>query len=336
MRISDFTGARVRVALAVAITTLGLLPAQGLAQDPDPDPDAGSASCEKTVELPLVRATTEGCLNKTSESQWESTDEVKLNGVPVKAAPETKLVLNGPSDESPGGKIAVTAEISVAGFTLQQATIGKDLPAGGNGDERDFITLEPGSEQKLFGLKLAGKVSLRFGKTADGTPYSNLVVVVALPELLKRGPDNQAGGLTNTVAVRVDESGVKADAVKIEVENAYLGSLAIKNLCLSYTAAGSSTSACKPPENSAAPTECASGNDEARWDGTAELTIPTANRPTLNLFAGVRGGAFSYAGAQVQGLGESVPLASGVFLDKFGLGLCVEPPPFTLKGTAGS
>ena len=334
-----FVAPRVRAAVVAVLLLLCLVPAQGRAQDEEPPgetpPAEPSGSCDKTVDLPLVRATTEGCLNKTSDSQWESTDEVKLNGIPVKAAPDTKLVLNGPSDEAPGGKIALTASISVAGFSLNQATISQPLPAGGNGEEKDFVTLEPSSEQSLFGLKLAGKVSLRFGKTADGTPYSSLVVVVALPELLKRGPDNQAGGLTNTVAVRVDESGVKTDAVKIEVENAYLGSLQINNLCLSYVAAGSSTSACKPPDNSAVPTECAGGSDEARWDGAAELTIPTASRPKLGLYAGVRGGAFSYAGAQVSNLGTSVPIATGVFLDKFGLGLCVDPPPFRLKGTTG-
>ena len=315
-----------RCVLALVLLLVAL-PAQAGAQE--------GGACEKKVDLPLVQATTEGCLNKTGEGQWESTDLVKINGLPVKAAPETKLVLNGPSTESPGGKIAITTEVTIGGFTLKQQAISANLPEGGNGDEKDFVTLEPGADQSVFGLKMSGKVSLRFGKTAEGTPYSNLVVVVNLPELLKRGPDDKSGGLTNTLALRVDESGLKADAVKLEVANAYLGSLEVKNLCLSYTAAGSSTSACKPPENSSAPAGCAEGNTESRWDGTAEVTIPTSSRPKLSLFAGIRGGAFSYAGAEVKDLGTSVPIATGVFLDKFGLGLCVAPPPFAVKGTTG-
>lgn len=321
------TGRRaLRSALAVALLAC-TLPSQARADD--------APACEKNVSFALTQATTDGCLNKTADNHWETSDAVKLNGIPIKPAPETKLVLDGPSDESQGGKISLTAEITVAGFTLKQQVITTNLPAGGNGEEQDFVTLEPAADQKLFGLTLNGKVSLRLGRTQDGAAYSNLVVIVALPDLLKRGPDDKSGGLTNTLALRIDDSGVKADAVKIEVENAYLGALELKNLCLSYTAAGSSTSACKPPDNSAAPAGCAEGNDESRWDGSAEMTLPTANRPKLGIFAGIRGGAFSYGGAQVSDLGTSVPLATGVFPDKFGLGLCVNPPPFRLKGTAG-
>jgi len=50
---------------------------------------------------------------------------------------------------------------------------------------------------------------------------------------------------------------------------------------------------------------------------------------------GISGGRFSHAGAYVDNLGNLVPLAPGVFLNRVALGVCVDPPPFKVKGEVG-
>ena len=57
------------------------------------------------------------------------------------------------------------------------------------------------------------------------------------------------------------------------------------------------------------------------------VVLPTVSRAELGVFAGFRNGEFGYGGAQVSNLGDAVPIATNVFLDRAGLGLCVKPPP---------
>ena len=51
--------------------------------------------------------------------------------------------------------------------------------------------------------------------------------------------------------------------------------------------------------------------------------------------SGLTGNRLSYAGAYAGNLGNTVPLAPGVFLDQVALAVCVDPPPFKIKGQAG-
>ncbi len=51
--------------------------------------------------------------------------------------------------------------------------------------------------------------------------------------MFKNGPEQGAGGLTATVGLKVDSTGVHADTVKAQVSNAYIGALQVKNLRLS-------------------------------------------------------------------------------------------------------
>jgi hypothetical protein len=305
-------------------------------------PTASLADCNQHVTFALVDATTTGCFAQTIDSQtgadqWQTSGAVVLNGVPVQAAPNSSLVLSGPSGASPGGAISLTASVTIAGFTLSRQAISQKLPAGGAGGAGSFVALRPDPAQKFLGLDISGSaVSWSLGKAPDGTGYSTFAVVVALPSILRNGPGRQAGGLTGNVSFRVDPGGVHTDAVKFVLSNAYIGALELKNLCLSYISAGSSTAPCSPPAFGATPfLQCPAAGGQNRWDGSALMVLPTASRPQLGLFAGISGGSFSYAGAQVANLGGSFPLATSVFLDKFGLGVCVNPPPFRIKGAAG-
>ena len=335
---------RFRVALAGVACLVPTAPAAAASQPfraleelPPAALVAQGGPCEQRVAFGLVEATTAGCLTSVAPGRWESTSPVTVNGLPLAVAPGTKLELSAPTDDAPGGRLAVTASIDVAGVTVHAGELRVDLPAGGRGDEQDVKTFVPADGQTLFGFGVSGTAALRFGYGADGRHYSLFRVVVALPDIFRSGPGPQAGGLTTTVGVRVDDLGVHADAVKVQVANAYVGQILIKDLCLSYTAAGTTTTTpCAPPAFGAQPLlTCSSGTDVSRWDGAALVVLPTESATEVGVFAGARDGEFSYAGAQVRNLGTAVPLASGVYLDSVALAICVNPPPLRFKGAAG-
>src|SRR5205085_3566777 len=96
------------------------------------------------------------------------------------------------------------------------------------------------------------------------------------------------------------------------------------------------TTPCSPPKFGATQfLECQNPGNVSRWDGSAEVVIPTADRPVVGVYAGLQDGKFSYAGGQVSHLGNSVPIAGGVYLDNVALAVCVTPPPLVFKGAAG-
>jgi hypothetical protein len=312
---------------ALALTAGTLVPATTVAQ----------GGCEKRVTFALVEAKTDGCLVPAGDQVWESTDTVRLNGLPLPVAPQTKLVLRGPRGDAPGGSISVDTNISVAGMTLHRGLLQVNLPEGGSGDEKDVRTFSVPAGQKVLGLSVEGSVSLRLGYSEDEQRYSIVRAVVRLPDLLKNGPNQNAGGLSAAVGIRVDDRGVRADAVRVELEHAYIGQVELKNVCLSYVSAGSgSARPCQPPPFGAAQViACPSGGDQDRWDGSATIVLPTQSRTQIGVFAGLRGGAFGYAGAAVSNLGNNVPLGAGVYLDKVALSVCAFPPPLRISGSGG-
>ena len=310
--------------------------------------DSASRACPQahggftqTIAEPLVTATTTGCFTPgaSDPTLFTTTSAINLNGVPVPPVPGTQVSIHTPTASAPGGSIGVDASITVAGFTLSKTVITKNFPAGMNGQEGNFIALAPSGGQKFLGLDLTGSaVAWNFGRDSTGAPYSKFAAVLAMPSVLKNGPEQAAGGITGTVAFRINQDGsLQTDAVKVEVANAFIGSVGLKNLCLSYTAANQTTTTpCSPPLFGAQPLiQCEQGDPANRWDGSAVIVLPTASRAELGVFAGFRDGQFGYAGAQVSNLGNSVPIANNIFLDQVGLGLCVNPPPFKIKAAAG-
>ena len=299
---------------------------------------ATAAACSNNVSFGLIEATTSGCLDEVSPGRWETTNPVTLNGIPLTPAPGTKLALVAPTQGAPGGQLSVNASITVAGVTFEKpGLLNWNLPAGGKGQEQNVVSTGSVNGEKLFGFPISGSAEIRIGWDAtNNLHYFKFIGNLELPSVFKNGPEQGAGGLTATVGLRVDTAGVHADAIKAQVSNAYIGSLQVKNLCLSYVSAGSSTSPCSPPLFGAQPfLECQNPGNVDRWDGSAEVVIPTADRPAVGVWAGVQSGQFSYAGGQVTHLGNSVPIAGGVYLDNVALGVCVTPPPFVFKGAAG-
>ncbi len=327
---------RVIVAFVVSLLAFGAVAPQLASASPSPPAKAAQA-CEKEVAFQLIDATTSGCLTQTSPGVWTSTDTVSINGLSIPALPGTKLVLTGPTAASPGGQLSVQANISVAGVTFDKG-LSVNLPAGGKGDEKNVVSTSTPNGQKLFGFDIKGSVEIRIGWDAtNNLHYVKFIGNLELPSIFKNGPEKGAGGLTATVALRVDPAGVHADAVKAQITNAWIGPLQIKNLCLSYLGAGStSTTPCSPPPFGAEPLlTCENPGPVSRWDGTAEIVLPTADKPDIGVYAGVQNGMFSYAGGQASHLGNSVHIAAGVYLDNVALAVCVTPPPLAFKGAAG-
>src|SRR5262249_4595202 len=187
------------------------------------------------------------------------------------------------------------------------------------GDEKELKSIDLSkSDQKLFGLKVQGSVSLRLRRptTADGAYKSILALHVALPDVFKSGPQPGAGGVTGDVAINVDNAGVHLDGLKIAVANAYIGGLGVKSVCLSFASAGSSAVApCQAPSIGAGKpqpyVECRNDNSVDRWDGALAIVLPTASKTELGFWGGLRAGQLANVGGYVDNLGTAVPLAPG-------------------------
>lgn len=302
-------------------------------------PARTAAACEKRVTFGLVDARTSGCLTKVSSSPdtWESTDQVNVDGIPLQAFRGTKLVLKGPSSGSPGGSIGVGTKITFLGYTVFDGSFDYKFPDGGAGDLKTLTTLNAPKDMKVKGFSVGGSLSVMVGKdkTGEQAGYSRFEVILKLPDIFKAGPSGNAGSLTGNVAIRADAAGVHADTLKIEVANAYVGQVLLKSVCLSYVSATSPTTPCSPPKFGATQLlECkTSGAD--RWDGSAVIQLPTADKPEVGVFAGTVNGSFAYAGAQVTNLGKAAPIAPGVYLDKVGIAICLNPSPMKIRGSIG-
>lgn len=339
-----FLSRSVRVSVAFVASLLLWFAAIGpqLASAAQPAPAARAAqACQADVAFQLVDAT--GCLDPVpvpqgSPQQWTSSGTVNINGLALPPVPGTKLTLTAPSAAHPGGQLSVQANITVAGVTFDKGLLNFNLPAGGKGSEGSVTKVSTPNGQKLFGFEISGSVEIRIGWDASNNlHYVKFVGNLALPSIFKNGPGQGAGGLTATVSLRVDPAGVHADAVKAQIQNAWIGPLQVKNLCLSYLAAGSTAATpCSPPPFGAEPLlTCQNPGNVDRWDGTAEIVLPTADKPEVGVYAGVQSGLFSYAGGQASHLGNSAPIAQGVYLDNVALAVCVTPPPLAFKGAAG-
>jgi hypothetical protein len=327
-----------RFALSLVLSSAVLLSVAATGSSQEPVPATGQASncVAGPIAFGLIEATS-NCFEQTSTDQWQSSEAVVINGVSLPSLPKTKIILTGPSTASPGGELGVQTDISVAGVTFVKGPFSWKLPAGGQGEEKDAAVVSVPSGQKLFGFGIAGSVAVRFGWDAkSGLHYTKFIANLQLPNIFRNGPGVDAGGLTATVGLRVDSQGVHADSVKAQVSNAYIGALQVKDLCLSYTSTGSTTTPCSPPRYGAEPLlTCNEPGSVSRWDGSADIVLPTADRPEVGVWAGVQNGQFSYAGGQATKLGNSVPIAQGLYLDKVGLAVCVTPPPMKFKGAAG-
>ncbi|PTL59392.1 hypothetical protein [Paraconexibacter algicola] len=302
------------------------------------------AVCEKRVAFGLVEITTNDCFARSGSEavpRYETTSAVTVNGVPLPAPPSgQRFTAIAPSQGRPGGRIQLSgASIKVGSLTVYNGDIGWDLPAGGEGDEKKVATLAVPTGTTFQGLKVPGSADIRFG-LRGGTYYSVFTLNIGLPEQFTTMPGGGGGsqGVTGQGSIRVDRNGVRYDGMMLHVRDIYLGKLKVDEACLSFVPAGSSQAVapCPAPELNGEPyIECPTDSNTARWNGNAKITLPTEAETELAIFGGLADGQVSSFGGFVNNLGTSVPLATGVYLNQIGVGLCLKPPPFKLKGSVG-
>lgn len=302
---------------------------------------ADDTNCVSSLNFALVQATTAGCnLVQVTPTKYESTSTVTVNGVPFWPLPGTKITLNLPSSTSPGGSISVSLAqpISVAGVNWepQNASLNWQLPAGGPGNVANVVETGP-LAGSLYGLELKGEARVRIGcsPAPNSVCYWGFYANLELPSIFKNGPEEGAGGLTGKVDLLVDKNGVHVNQVEVRVANAYIGALQVKDLCLSYLAPGSTAEACALPSSVGKDFSCNTLAEGEPWTGSAEIVLPTTYRPSVAVWAGVSNRRFSYAGGAVSNLGNSVPLAQGIFLSSARLAVCVNPAPLKFRGSGG-
>ncbi|MDO9356680.1 MAG: hypothetical protein Q7T55_23475 [Solirubrobacteraceae bacterium] len=305
---------------------------------PAPAPSPAPPACAR-VAFALSEFTTTGCFTKTGSNpdRWETTDQVSLNGITF-ADSGQRLIITGPTKNEPGGHIkSDNAAIEVDRFIPFSGNMDWSLPAGKAGTEAVLREVSVPSYARLFKLRVAGSISIKLGLTTAGKYYATFPLNVELPPAFTAGPSKFSGGVSGAASIRVDAGGVHYDGLKVEVKDVWLGRLKVPEACISYVpASGQAVEPCKAPEFNGKPyLECATAVDSDRFDASAVVELPTTSQTRLAAFGGLAGGEVSKLGGYVSGLGTSVPIVPGVFLNSLGFGLCLAPPPFKVKGTLG-
>jgi len=295
--------------------------------------------CTKKLDFAISEFTTEGCFSQVSSSpeQWATTDQVKLNGIPF-ADSGQRFLITFPTAAEPGGHVASAAgAIQLDRFIPFSGSIDWSLPAGKQGDEATLHEIAVPSFAQLFKLRIAGSIAIRIGWDANGKHYATFPMNVELPPAFTAGPTRFAGGVSGAASLRVDEDGIHYDGLKISVSDVWVGQLKVAAACFSYVpAGGQAVTPCATPELDGAPyLTCNDDVNTDRWDGNAVIQLPTASETKLAAFGGLSNGNVSKLGGFVDNLGTTVPIVPGIFLNRIGVGLCLNPPPFKLRGDVG-
>jgi hypothetical protein len=304
----------VRWVIAVAVGLAGFL---GSAT-------AARADCQQKLDFAIAEVTTGGCLNPVAGSdpaQYTTSDAIKLNGIPFPAPRAgTHYRITLPAGSSDGGSVALGAtSITLGGVNVYSGELGTlKLPAGEQGEEKEIVRLAVPNGAKIKGLKIQGSIALRLGYSATGVHYATFPLNIELPEAFKTGPEKASGGASGTAGLRVDPAGVHFDGIRLEVKNVWVGKLKVESVCFSFIPAGAtSATPCPTPSLGGQPfLECSSNNSVDRWDGNAVVELPTASKPRVAVFGGVAGGQVSKLGGFVDKLGNSLPIAQGVYLSR--------------------
>ena len=295
--------------------------------------------CTQQVAFALSEFKTDGCFTKTGSNpdRWETTDQVRLNGVAF-ADSGRRFTITAPTPSDPGGHVKTdNAAIQLDRFIPFSGNVDWSLPAGAQGDEGTLREVAVPAFTRLFKLRVAGSIAIKLGFDANGKHYAAFPLNVELPPAFTAGPSKFSGGVSGAASIRVDDAGVHYDGLRIAVTDVWVGSLKVPSACFSYVPAGGQAVApCDAPEVDGKPyVECATDVTTDRWDGNATVELPTASKTTLAAFGGLAGGQVSKLGGIVDGLGTTLPIVPGVFLNRIGVGLCLSPPPFKLRGDVG-
>ncbi|MDO9409342.1 hypothetical protein [Patulibacter sp.] len=313
-------------------------PAPGAPPTPEPAPEP---PCTTRLAFKLTEVTTTGCFTQVGavpSARWETTDGVKLNGIPFPDFGQ-KFEVTFPDAEHPGGRfVTENAAIRLGGLNAFTGDVDFDLPDGEQGEEKTVATLPVPSRASLFGLKVRGSIALRFGWADDGERYATLPLNIELPSSFRSSPAREAGTVTGTASLKVSQAGgIRYDGLKIQAKDVWIGRIKVVETCFSFIpSGGQSVDSCEAPDLDGSPyITCETDTGTDRWDGNAVIQLPTASNTKLAAFGGLADGQVSKLGGFVDDLGTTVPIVPGVFLNRVGIGLCLAPPPFKLRGDVG-
>ena len=109
-------------------------------------------------------------------------------------------------------------------------------------------------------------------------------------------------------------------------------------MCFSYVPAGGRTSprATAPSLDGKPYLTCNNNAATDRWDGNGILELPVADEAQYAVFGGLADGRLTSLGGFADNIGAlGVQLAPGVVLERFGAGVCLDPPPLKVRGDVG-
>jgi hypothetical protein len=304
-----------------------------------PTTTAPSPPCVSQLDFQLSEFKTPGCFTEVAISPspvWTTTSAVTLNGIPFPDFGQT-FTITFPDSQDPGGRFTAPGSvIRLDNFKVFSGDIDWSLPVGQQGDEQDVTSFTVASGQQLFGLSVSGSVALRLGIDANGQYYATFSLSIQLPAGFSAGPDPGFGSVTGSASLRVDDAGIHYDGLKVEAANVWIGKLKVDEACFSFIpSGGQSTSPCGAPSLDGSPyITCASDSNTNRWNGNAVIELPGSG-VQLAAFGGLANGQISELGGFVDNLGRRAPLAPNVYLNRVGVGLCLTPPPLTLRGDVG-
>jgi PKD repeat protein len=313
-------------------------PPPGATPTPTPTPPP----CRKELTFALSEFTTTGCFKQvsTTPERWETTSAIQFNGIPLQDFGQT-FSITFPTATEPGGHFkAPNSSIQLGTFTAFSGSIDWTLPAGVKGDGPDSLkdveTFNVLAGTRMFGLNVRGSVALRIGWGSDGVHYATFPLNIELPGGFTAGPDPSLGRVTGSASLRVDPAGVHYDGLRLAAKDVWVGKLKVPEVCFSYSPAGSQgVTTCKASELGGKEfITCNSDVNTDRWDGNATIELPRSG-VKLAAFGGLADGQVSRLGGFVDKLGRRAPIASNVYLNTIGVGLCLTPPPFKLRGTVG-
>jgi hypothetical protein len=295
-----------------------------------------SFPCSTNVTFQLTQVTTSGgvCLYQQTDGTYESAGPISVNGLtlPNLGAGADYLITPADSDH-PGGEIGVTGsnpDVTLdlgQGIDIPLGSISWPLPAApSSGNQIGTVaSLSLPGGTKLDGMALGGSVAMEFGIDSNNNYYVTFALTVDLPSIFKNGPGDDATGLTGSAAVRVDDQGVHFDGIHVEVSNAYIGSLEVKEACFAYLPSGSSgaVDSCPEPALPGSPLPALSCADSggSSWSGSADVVLPLESKPELSFYGDVVNGDLSALSVAADNLG--IPIAEDVTLQSVGIQLCI-------------
>lgn len=338
VRITDAASHQTTVTHTFTVNEAPKPPSPPPPGDDTPPPPPPPPPCVRELAFALSEFTTSGCFSNVSSGRWETTSAVKLNGLSFPDFGQT-FVVTYPTAADPGGRFAASnAALQLGDLTVYSGPIDWKLPAGKQGEEQTVTSLAVPRFARLFGLNVVGSAALRLGWGADGKHYAMLPLNVQLPAIFKPGPDPSSGdSISGTTALRVDDGGPQFNGLKLTVRDAWVGRIRVPEACFSYLPAGSQiASPCPAPSLDGEPyLTCQNDAGTDRWNGNAILELPIEGNPQYAAFGGFAGGQLSSLGGFTDRFPLKAQLAPGVLLRRLGAGVCLTPPPLTLRGDVG-